>query len=59
MYDYYMLDWVVILVVGNIFDSFIKDVEKWFGLYEVKGKVIGFEKLEFYMEKLMRKKEIE
>lgn len=56
MHDYYTPDRVVISVAGNISDSFIKDVEKWFGSYEAKGKATGLEKPEFYTEKLTRKK---
>ncbi|ARV44170.1 zinc protease [Bacillus subtilis] len=59
MHDYYTPDRVVISVAGNISDSFIKDVEKWFGSYEAKGKATGLEKPEFYTEKLTRKKETE
>ncbi|MGQ9004658.1 M16 family metallopeptidase [Bacillus subtilis] len=59
MHDYYTPDRVVISVAGNISDSFIKDVEKWFGSYEAKGKATGFEKPEFHTEKLTRKKETE
>ncbi|TDO10763.1 putative Zn-dependent peptidase [Bacillus subtilis] len=59
MNDYYTPDRVVISVAGNISDSFIKDVEKWFGSYEAKGKATGLEKPEFYTEKLTRKKETE
>lgn len=59
MHDYYTPDRVVISVAGNISDSFIKDVEKWFGSYEAKGKATGLEKPEFHTEKLTRKKETE
>lgn len=59
MHDYYTPDRVVISVAGNISDSFIKDVEKWFGSYEAKGKATGLEKPDFYTEKLTRKKETE
>ncbi|ASB60938.1 zinc protease [Bacillus sp. A053] len=59
MNDYYTPDRVVISVAGNISDSFIKDVEKWFGSYEAKGKATGLEKPEFHTEKLTRKKETE
>ncbi|WP_185184340.1 M16 family metallopeptidase [Bacillus subtilis] len=59
MHDYYTPDRVVISVAGNISDSFIKDVEKWFGSYEAKGKATGLEKPEFHKEKLTRKKETE
>ncbi|MBL3647129.1 pitrilysin family protein [Bacillus vallismortis] len=59
MHDYYTPDRVVISVAGNISDSFIKDVEKWFGSYEAKGKATGLAKPEFYTEKLTRKKETE
>ena len=59
MHDYYTPDRVVISVAGNISDSFIKDVEKWFGSYEAKGKATGREKPEFHTEKLTRKKETE
>ncbi|MCY7748330.1 M16 family metallopeptidase [Bacillus inaquosorum] len=59
MHDYYTPDRVVISVAGNISDSFIKDVEKWFGSYGAKGKATGLEKPEFYTEKLTRKKETE
>ncbi|AIX07443.1 MULTISPECIES: M16 family metallopeptidase [Bacillus] len=59
MHDYYTPDRVVISVAGNISDSFIKDVEKWFGSYEAKSKATGLEKPEFHTEKLTRKKETE
>ncbi|MDX7995541.1 M16 family metallopeptidase [Bacillus subtilis] len=59
MHDYYTPDRVVISVAGNISHSFIKDVEKWFGSYEAKGKATGLEKPEFHTEKLTRKKETE
>ncbi|NTU26577.1 insulinase family protein [Bacillus tequilensis] len=59
MHDYYTPDRVVISVAGNISDSFIQDVEKWFGSYEAKGKATGLEKPEFYTEQLTRKKETE
>ncbi|MEC3694962.1 M16 family metallopeptidase [Bacillus subtilis] len=59
MHDYYTPDRVVISVAGNISDSFIKDVEKWFGSYEAKGKATGLGKPEFHTEKLTRKKETE
>ncbi|MCI3984155.1 insulinase family protein [Bacillus vallismortis] len=59
MHDYYTPDRVVISVAGNISESFIKDVEKWFGSYEAKGKATGLVKPEFYTEKLTRKKETE
>ncbi|MCY9375671.1 insulinase family protein [Bacillus sp. T17B1] len=59
MHDYYTPDRVVISVAGNISDSFIKDVEKWFGSYEAKGKATGLETPDFYTEKLTRKKETE
>ncbi|WP_416723005.1 M16 family metallopeptidase [Bacillus stercoris] len=59
MHDYYTPDRVVISVAGNISDSFIKDVEKWFGSYEAKGKATGLEKPAFHTEKLTRKKETE
>ncbi|MGR6854983.1 M16 family metallopeptidase [Bacillus halotolerans] len=59
MHDYYTPDRVVISVAGNISESFIKDVEKWFGSYEAKGKATGLQKPGFHTEKLTRKKETE
>lgn len=56
MHDYYTPDRVVISVAGNISESFIKDVEKWFGSYEAKGKATGLQKPGFHTEKLTRKK---
>ncbi|WP_286058524.1 M16 family metallopeptidase [Bacillus mojavensis] len=59
MHDYYTPDRVVISVAGNVSESFIKDVEKWFGSYEAKGKATGLQKPGFHTEKLTRKKETE
>ncbi|GED00481.1 M16 family metallopeptidase [Bacillus atrophaeus] len=59
MDDFYTPDRVVISIAGNVTDSFIKDVEKWFGTYEAKGAASGMKQPEFYYEKLTRKKETE
>ncbi|ATO29113.1 insulinase family protein [Bacillus atrophaeus] len=59
MDDFYTPDRVVISIAGNVTDSFIKDVEKWFGTYEAKGAASGMKQPEFHYEKLTRKKETE
>ncbi|MCG8395188.1 insulinase family protein [Bacillus atrophaeus] len=59
MDDFYTPDRVVISIAGNVTDSFIKDVEKWFGTYEAKGAASGVKQPEFHYEKLTRKKETE
>ncbi len=56
MDDFYTPDRVVISVAGNVTEQFIKDVEKWFGTYEAKGKASGISEPEFHYEKLTRKK---
>ncbi|MBL3615937.1 insulinase family protein, partial [Bacillus sp. RHFS18] len=59
MDDFYTPDRVVISVAGNVTEQFIKDVEKWFGTYEAKGKASGISEPEFHYEKLTRKKDTE
>ncbi|MCY8522296.1 M16 family metallopeptidase [Bacillus atrophaeus] len=59
MDDFYTPDRVVISIAGNVTDSFIKDVEKWFGTYGAKGAASGMKQPEFHYEKLTRKKETE
>ncbi|AKL84440.1 insulinase family protein [Bacillus atrophaeus] len=59
MDDFYTPDRVVISIAGNVTDSFIKDVEKWFGTYEARGAASGMKQPEFHYEKLTRKKETE
>lgn len=59
MDDFYTPNRVVISIAGNVTDSFIKDVEKWFGTYEAKGAASGMKQPEFHYEKLTRKKETE
>ncbi len=56
MDDFYTPDRVVISVAGNVTEQFIKDVEKWFGTYEAKGKASGISEPEFHYEKLTRKR---
>ncbi|MBY8912145.1 insulinase family protein [Bacillus sp. YC2] len=59
MDDFYTPDRVVISVAGNVTEQFIKDVEKWFGTYEAKGKASSISEPEFHYEKLTRKKDTE
>ncbi|AOC91087.1 pitrilysin family protein [Bacillus sp. L381] len=59
MDNFYTPDRVVISVAGNVTEQFIKDVEKWFGTYEAKGKAGSISEPEFHYEKLTRKKDTE
>ncbi|WP_175638889.1 M16 family metallopeptidase [Metabacillus schmidteae] len=59
MNNHYTPENVVISVAGNVNESFIKDVEKFFGSYETTSKPRTFEKPSFYDEKLSRQKDTE
>ncbi|PMC38484.1 peptidase M16 [Bacillus sp. UMB0899] len=59
MNNHYTPENVVISVAGNVNESFIKDVEKFFGSYETTSKPRTFEKPSFHDEKLARQKDTE
>ncbi|ANC76912.1 zinc protease [Fictibacillus phosphorivorans] len=60
MDTHYVPEEVVISVAGNVDESFIKEVEKWFGDYKTSGVIKPeVQTPVFYPEKLSRKKETE
>lgn len=60
MDTHYVPEEVVISVAGNVDESFIKEVEKWFGDYKTSGVIKPeIQSPVFYPEKLSRKKETE
>ncbi|MBD7964239.1 M16 family metallopeptidase [Fictibacillus norfolkensis] len=60
MDTHYVPEEVVISVAGNVDESFIKEVEKWFGDYKTSGIIKPeIQSPVFYPEKLSRKKETE
>lgn len=60
MDTHYVPEEVVISVAGNVDESFIKEVEKWFGDYKTSGVIKPeIQTPVFYPEKLTRKKETE
>jgi predicted Zn-dependent peptidase len=60
MDTHYVPEEVVISVAGNVDESFIKEVEKWFGDYKTSGIIKPeIQSPVFYPEKLFRKKETE
>lgn len=60
MDTHYVPEEVVISVAGNVDESFIKEIEKWFGDYKTSGIIKPeIQSPVFYPEKLSRKKETE
>lgn len=60
MDTHYVPEEVVISVAGNVDESFIKEVEKWFGAYKTSGIIKPeIQSPVFYPEKISRKKETE
>lgn len=59
MHDTYTPENVVISVAGNISETFISDVEKYFGQYEGGSQERNEEKPLFHMNRVARKKETE
>ena len=59
MNDYYTPDNVVVSVAGNIDESFINEIEKYFGSYNTDHSKREFITPEFHTEKISRKKETE
>ncbi|WP_174735056.1 M16 family metallopeptidase [Mesobacillus harenae] len=59
MHETYTPENVVVSIAGNISESFIHDVEKYFGTYEAGKKEQTFEKPRFHGTEVVRKKETE
>jgi predicted Zn-dependent peptidase len=59
MDEHYSPDKVVVSIAGNVTESFIKDVEAYFGRYESAGSSEKFTEPAFFQQKLSRKKETE
>ncbi|WP_445488176.1 M16 family metallopeptidase [Niallia sp. 03133] len=59
MHDHYTPENIVISIAGNIEESFIKEVEKYFGHYTAGSSNLDIYKPTFHASKLSRKKETE
>ncbi|MHC0037153.1 M16 family metallopeptidase [Pseudoneobacillus sp. C159] len=59
MNELYTPDNVVISIAGNVTESFIKGVEKFFGYYESKNSAVVENKPSFHSNQVTRKKDIE
>ncbi|MGP7817457.1 M16 family metallopeptidase [Niallia sp. 01092] len=59
MHEHYTPENVVISIAGNISESFIMEVEKYFGHYEAGKSELLINKPKFHVSKLSRKKETE
>ncbi|WP_044746883.1 M16 family metallopeptidase [Bacillus alveayuensis] len=59
MEKHYTPDNIVISVAGNISETFIKEIEKWFGHFESAYRKREYEKPTFHDHKIARKKDTE